>query len=46
MEWEISGQVVEAGKMMVFPPGDRAGPQGVRVMLLGGGTLEGDRYIR
>lgn len=46
---EIAGQVFEAGKMMVFRPGDRAsmqaGPQGARVMLLGGATLEGDRYI-
>jgi redox-sensitive bicupin YhaK (pirin superfamily) len=35
--------------MMVFRPGDRvsmtAGAQGARVMLLGGETLEGPRYI-
>lgn len=35
--------------MMVFRPGDRvslrAGPQGARLMLLGGATLEGPRYI-
>ncbi|WP_068119292.1 pirin family protein [Tropicimonas marinistellae] len=46
---EIGGQVHEAGRMMVFRPGDRvsmkAGPEGARVMLLGGETLEGPRYI-
>jgi len=35
--------------MMVFRPGDRAslkaGPRGARLMLLGGETLEGPRYI-
>jgi redox-sensitive bicupin YhaK (pirin superfamily) len=38
-----------AGQMMVFRPGDRvaltAGAQGARLMLLGGATLEGPRYI-
>ncbi len=46
---EISGETFEAGRMMVFRPGDRismtAGEQGARVMLLGGETLEGPRYI-
>ncbi|MHA7874052.1 pirin family protein [Roseivivax sp.] len=46
---EIAGQRFEAGQMMVFRPGDRlslrAGEQGARVMLLGGATLEGPRYI-
>ena len=46
---EIAGQVFEAGRMMVFRPGDRismrAGGQGARVMLLGGDTLEGPRHI-
>ncbi|MEI4487206.1 pirin family protein [Frigidibacter sp. MR17.14] len=46
---EIAGQVFEAGRMMVFRPGDRvsmkAGPFGARVMLLGGETLNGPRYI-
>ncbi|MEL6682204.1 MAG: pirin family protein [Pseudomonadota bacterium] len=46
---EIAGQRFEAGQMMVFRPGDRismqAGAKGARVMLLGGATLEGDRYI-
>jgi redox-sensitive bicupin YhaK (pirin superfamily) len=45
---EVAGQVFEAGRMMVFRPGDRismkAGGQGARVMLLGGETL-GPRYI-
>ena len=48
-EVTIAGQVFEAGRMMVFRPGDRvslkAGAQGARVMLLGGATLEGSRYI-
>ncbi len=45
----IAGETYEAGRMMVFRPGDRvslqAGPQGARLMLLGGATLEGPRYI-
>jgi redox-sensitive bicupin YhaK (pirin superfamily) len=35
--------------MMVFRPGDRinvtAGEQGARIVLLGGATLEGPRYL-
>lgn len=46
---EIAGECFEAGRMMVFRPGDRlslrAGPQGARVMLLGGATLGGPRHI-
>lgn len=46
---EIAGDSFAAGRMMVFRPGDRlavrAGPQGARIMLLGGATLEGPRYI-
>jgi redox-sensitive bicupin YhaK (pirin superfamily) len=46
---EIAGETYEAGQMMVFRPGDRislkAGGQGARLMLLGGETLEGPRYI-
>ena len=46
---EIAGDVFEAGRMMVFSPGDAitvaAGEQGARVMLLGGETLNGPRYI-
>ena len=38
-----------AGQMMVFRPGDRlslrAGDAGARLLLLGGATLEGPRYI-
>jgi redox-sensitive bicupin YhaK (pirin superfamily) len=45
----LAGDTFEAGRMMVFRPGDRvsmkAGPQGARLMLLGGATLEGPRYI-
>ena len=44
-----AGRVFEAGRMMVFRPGDRlslsAGPEGARLMLLGGATLEGPRHI-
>jgi redox-sensitive bicupin YhaK (pirin superfamily) len=46
---EIAGQMFEPGQMMVFRPGDRismqAGDMGARVMILGGETLEGPRYI-
>lgn len=46
---EVVGDRFEAGRMMVFRPGDRialrAGEQGARVMLLGGATLEGPRHI-
>ncbi|MFP1643470.1 pirin family protein [Pontitalea aquivivens] len=46
---QVGGQWFEPGRMLVFRPGDRisvhAGAQGARVMLLGGATLEGPRYI-
>jgi redox-sensitive bicupin YhaK (pirin superfamily) len=46
---EVSGDIFEAGRMMVFRPGDRisvkAGPQGARLMALGGATLNEQRYI-
>ena len=46
---EVAGESFEAGRMMVFRPGDRmsvkAGPQGARLMALGGETLNGPRYI-
>lgn len=46
---EVAGETHDAGRMMVFRPGDRislrAGPAGARLMLLGGATLEGPRYI-
>lgn len=45
----VAGQVFDAGQMLVFRPGDSislaAGDAGARVMLLGGATLEGDRFI-
>lgn len=45
----IAGQSFEAGRMMVFRPGDRitvaAGAQGARLMALGGATLSGPRYV-
>ncbi len=48
-EIEIAGQSFEAGRMMVFRPGDhvslKAGERGARLMLLGGETLGGPRYI-
>ena len=46
---EIAGDVFEAGRMMVFRPGDRisvrAGERGARLMALGGATLNEKRYI-
>lgn len=46
---EVAGDIFEAGRMMVFRPGDRisvkAGPQGARLMALGGATMNGSRYI-
>ena len=48
-EIAVGGEVFEAGRMVVFRPGDRiaigAGPTGARLLLLGGATLEGPRYI-
>ena len=45
----IAGRLFEAGQMMVFRPGDRitvaAGETGARLMILGGATLNGPRYI-
>jgi len=46
---EIAGDVFEPGRMVVFRPGDAitvtAGPQGARLMALGGATMNGPRYI-
>jgi redox-sensitive bicupin YhaK (pirin superfamily) len=46
---EIADDTFEAGRMMVFRPGDaitlKAGPAGARLMLLGGETLNGPPYI-
>ncbi len=45
----IAGHDYEAGQMMVFRPGDRitvaAGDKGARLMILGGATMSGPRYI-
>ncbi|WP_304617822.1 pirin family protein [Paracoccus sp. (in: a-proteobacteria)] len=45
----VAGQEFEAGRMMVFRPGDRitvqAGDRGARLMALGGATLNGPRHI-
>jgi redox-sensitive bicupin YhaK (pirin superfamily) len=51
LQGEVSqgGQTYATGAMLVFRPGDqisvKAGPQGARIMLLGGATMEGPRYI-
>lgn len=46
---EIAGDLFDAEQMMVFRAGDaitvKAGPQGARLMLLGGAALEGPRHI-
>lgn len=46
---EVSGDEFQEGQMMVFRPGDaitvKAGPAGARLMVLGGETLNGPRYI-
>ncbi|MFC3614914.1 pirin family protein [Lutimaribacter marinistellae] len=46
---EIAGETFDAGRMMVFRPGDRisvrAGAQGARLMALGGATMNESRYI-
>lgn len=48
-EIRVAGQRFEAGRMMVFRPGDRitveAGERGARIMALGGATLNGPRHI-
>jgi redox-sensitive bicupin YhaK (pirin superfamily) len=45
----IAGHEFEAPQMMVFRPGDRitvaAGERGARLMILGGATFSGPRYI-
>lgn len=46
---EVAGETYAEGQMMVFRPGDsvsfRAGPLGASVLLLGGETMNGPRYI-
>lgn len=48
-EITVAGERYEAGRMMVFRPGDRisvtAGPAGARIMVLGGATLGQHRHI-
>ena len=48
-EVSVAGDRFEAGRMMVFRPGDsislKAGDQGARLMLLGGAMLNGSRHI-
>lgn len=45
----VAGESYDAGRMMVFRPGDQitlqAGAEGARLIMLGGATLEGSRYI-
>lgn len=45
----IAGQKFDSGQMMVFRPNDKitiaAGLQGARVIILGGETLNGPRYV-
>ena len=45
----VAGELFEAGRMLVFRPGDKitvkAGDEGARLILLGGATLEGPRYL-
>ena len=45
----VGGQTFDAGRMLVFRPGDRmsvkAGEAGARLMLLGGATMDGPRHI-
>ena len=48
-EIEVADQIFETGNMIIFRPGDKisvkAGVKGARIILLGGATLEGPRYI-
>ncbi|NJM83680.1 MAG: pirin family protein [Tabrizicola sp.] len=48
-EVTVAGQTFLAGQMLVFRPGDRisvrAGEAGARLMLLGGATMDGPRFI-
>lgn len=45
----VAGEVYEAGRMLVFRPGDaisvRAGAQGARLLALGGATMNEHRYL-
>ncbi|HEX5325911.1 MAG TPA: pirin family protein, partial [Acetobacteraceae bacterium] len=48
-EVEVAGDQFAPGRMLVFRAGDRlalrAGPQGARVLLLGGAAMDGPRYL-
>lgn len=48
-EVEVAGDRFEAGRMLVFRAGDgmalRAGPQGARLLLLGGAAMDGPRHL-
>jgi len=45
----VGGQTYPAGQMLVFRPGDgisvRAGAEGARLLVLGGDTMDGPRFI-
>ena len=45
----VGGTAFEAGRMLLFRPGDKlavhAGPQGARLLLLGGAVMDGPRHI-
>jgi hypothetical protein len=46
---DVAGTVFEAGRMLVFRAGDamslRAGPEGARLLLLGGAAMDGPRFL-
>jgi hypothetical protein len=48
-EVEVAGDRFETGRMLVFRAGDkltlRAGPQGARLLLLGGAAMDGPRHL-
>jgi redox-sensitive bicupin YhaK (pirin superfamily) len=48
-ELEVAGDRFAPGRMLVFRTGDqlslRAGPQGARLLLLGGAVMDGPRYL-
>ena len=48
-EIDVAADRFEPGRMLVFPAGDRltlrAGPQGARVLLLGGSAMDGPRHL-
>jgi len=48
-EVEVAGDTFGPGRMLVFRAGDRlalrAGPQGARVLLLGGAVMDGPRHL-